>query len=104
MIKWISNRKVQDVKHLLGDDANMKEGKTILREWKKLMLYQGTLYRHHTPTGELEEVLQFVVPTAHQVGAMNGCHQDAGHQGQQQRCTCYMTSSSGQEWPHRCRK
>ena len=50
MIKWISGWKVQDLKHLLGDDANTEDGKTILQEWKKLMLYQGTLYHHHTPT------------------------------------------------------
>ena len=30
MIKWITNQKVQDVKHLLGGDANTEEGKTIL--------------------------------------------------------------------------
>ena len=36
------------------------------------------------PTGKLKEVFQFVVPKAHQVAAMNCCHQDAGHQGQQQ--------------------
>ena len=83
MIKWISNCKVWDLKHLLGDDANTEEGKTILQEGKKLMLYQGVLYHHHTPTGKLEEVLQSVVPTAHWAAAMNGCHQDAGHQGQQ---------------------
>ena len=49
------------------------------------MLYQGALCHHHTPAGELEEVLWFV---AHQVAAMNRCHQDAGHQGQQQ--TLYL--------------
>ena len=84
MIEWISNQKVQDLKHLLGDAAKTEEGKTILQEWKKLMLYQGALYHCHTPSGELEEVLQSVVPMAHQVAAMNGCHWDAGHQGQQQ--------------------
>ena len=48
------------------------------------MLYQRALYHCHTPMGELEEVLWFIVPTAHQVTAMNGCHREAGHQGQQQ--------------------
>ena len=28
--EWISGQKVQDLKHLLGDDANTEEGKTIL--------------------------------------------------------------------------
>ena len=83
VIEWISGWKVQDLKHLLGDDTNSKEGKTILWEQNSLMLYQGTLYHCFTPTGELEEVLWFVVPKAHQVAAMNGCPWDAGHQGQQ---------------------
>ena len=57
VIKWISNWKVQDLKHLLEDDAKTEEGKTILQEWKKQMLSQEALYHHHTPNGELEEVL-----------------------------------------------
>ena len=84
VIEWISDCKVQDLKHLLGDNANTEEGKTILREGKKLMLYQGALYHCHTPADELEEVLQFAVPKPHWQGAMNGCHHDTGHQCQQQ--------------------
>ena len=30
MTKWISDKKVQDLKHLLGDDAKTEEGKTVL--------------------------------------------------------------------------
>ena len=52
MIKWISNQKVQDLKHLLGDDTETEEGKTIFWEQKKLTLYQGALYHYHTPNGE----------------------------------------------------
>ena len=65
VIKWISNQQVQDLKHLLGDGTNTEEGKAILWEWKKLMLYQGALYHHHKPTDKLEEILQFVIPMAH---------------------------------------
>ena len=32
MIKWISSQKVQDLKHLPGDNANIEEGKAILQE------------------------------------------------------------------------
>ena len=84
MIEWISEQKLQDLKYLLGGDTDTEEGKTVLQGRKKLTLYQGALYHHHIPAGEFEEVLQFVVPKAHQVTAMNGCHWDAGHQGQQQ--------------------
>ena len=81
-IELISGQKVQDLKHLLGGDADPEEGKTILWEHKKLMLYQGALYHCHTPAGKLEEVLWLMVPKAHRVAAMNGCHHNAGHQGQ----------------------
>ena len=78
-IEWIPNLKVQNMNHLLGDDVNTEQGMAILREWRKLMLYQGALYYCHTPTGKLEEVLWFVVSMGHQVAAMKGCHSDAGH-------------------------
>ena len=84
VIKWISHQKVQNLKHLLEDNANTEECRTILWEQKKLTLHQGALYHHHTPTGELEEVLLFMVPRAHWVPAMKGCHHYAGNQGQQQ--------------------
>ena len=47
------------------------------------MLYQEALYHYHTPASELEEVVWFVVPMAHQVATMNACHRDARHQGKQ---------------------
>ena len=84
VINWISNWKVEDLKHLLGDDGNTEEDMVTLWEQKKLMLCQGAFYHHHTPAGELEEAMQFIVPKAHWVATMTRCHRDAGHQGQQQ--------------------
>ena len=65
MIDWILNQKVQDLKYLLGDDMNTEEGMAILQEWKKLIVYQGTIYHCHTLAGELEEGMQLIVPMAH---------------------------------------
>ena len=84
VMEWIFSNKVQDLRHLLGDHTMVEEGMAILRERKKFTLHQGALYYHHTLTRELEEALQFVVPTAHRVVTMTGCHRDAGHQGQWQ--------------------
>ena len=81
MINLILNWEVQDLKHLLGDNTNTEEGMAILQEQKKLMLYQGALYHHHTPASKLEEVMQFEVCTAHQVAAVNRCIRDGRHQG-----------------------
>ena len=41
------------------------------------------LYYQHCPK-YLEEIKWFVVPRAHRRAALNGCHQDAGHQGKKQ--------------------
>ena len=46
MINWILNWEVQDLNHLLRDDANTEEGMAVLQEWKKLGLYQGAIYHH----------------------------------------------------------
>ena len=42
---------------------------------------QGTLYLCSTPKEENEDPLLFVVTKAHRTATLNGCHQDAGHQG-----------------------
>ena len=65
MIEWISTQKVHDRKHIMGDHAYTEEGMTILLEQKKFTLYQGAFYYCHTLAGELEEVMQFIVPMAH---------------------------------------
>ena len=41
------------------------------------------MYINTTPKGETEGVLAFVIPVAQRRMALNGVHQDAGHQGQQ---------------------
>ena len=84
VMELISSHKVQDLKHLLGDHTTTGEDMAILREQNKFMLHQGALYHCHPLAGELEEAMQFVVPMVHIVVAMNGCHRDAGHQGQWQ--------------------
>ena len=45
------------------------------------MIHRKALYLHSMPKGENEDLLLFIVPKAHQVITLNGCHRDAGHQG-----------------------
>ena len=80
VMEWISTHKVQDLRHLLGDHTTTEEGMAVLREWKKFMLHQCALYHCDTLVGGLEEMMWFIVPTAHRVAAMNRCHRDAEHQ------------------------
>ena len=70
VVRWISDQKVQDLKHLMGDDANTEEGKTFLLERKKWALYLGALYHCNNPwwTGG-----SFVVPGPQ--GSLGSCHE-----------------------------
>ena len=45
------------------------------------MIHQKVLYLCSMPKGENKDLLLFVVPKAHWVATLNGCHRDAGHQG-----------------------
>ena len=45
------------------------------------MIHQKALYLHVTPKGESEDLMLFVVPRVHQVATLNGCQNDAVHQG-----------------------
>ena len=104
VMEWISSHKTQDPKHLLGDHVMREEAMAILRERKKFVLHQGSLYHHHTLARELEEALQFVFPTAHRAVAVNRCHRDVGHQGQQKTLSLLQTYFGGLTWLCRCRK
>ena len=67
---------------LLDGDTDSQEGKALLRDQKRLVRKNGLLYRKYTAPGEREQVLQFITPKAYRNKALNGCHQEAGHQGQ----------------------
>ena len=81
VLHWLETRKKADLKTLLGECIMSKEGWMVWRNCQKFTSLQGTLYLCSTPKGEDEDLLLFVVPRAHRTAALNGCHQDAGHQG-----------------------
>ena len=68
----------------------------VWRNHQNFTTLQGTLYLPSMPKGKNEDLLLFMVPKTHQTATLNGCHQDAGHQG------CDHTLSLLQEhfwWP-----
>ena len=68
----------------------------VWRNHKNFMTLQNALYLCSMPKGENEDRLLFMVPKAHQIATLNGCHWDAAHQG------CDYTLSLLQEhfwWP-----
>ena len=53
-------------------------GRTCLQQGRPNDLMRA-LYLHSMPKGETKDLLLFVVPKAHCVTTLNGCHRDAGH-------------------------
>ena len=81
VLQWLESRKKADLKTLLGECIMSEEGWMVWRNCQNFTSFQGTLYLRSTPKGEDEDLLLFVVPKAHWTATLNGCHQDAGHQG-----------------------
>jgi hypothetical protein len=63
------------------DIYNTPEGRAFVSEKKRLILHDGKVYRHFEREGK-DDSYQFIVPVAQRKNALNGCHRDAGHQGQ----------------------
>ena len=81
VLQWLGSRKKADLRTFLGECITSKEGRMVWRNCQNFISLKGTLYLCSTPKGEDEDLLLFVVPKVHQTAALNGCHQDARHQG-----------------------
>ena len=68
------------------------------------MLYQGALYHWHTLASDLGEILQFIVPMAHQVVLWTDVTEMLDTRVSSKCCTYYRTSSGGLTWVCRWRK
>ena len=89
--KWLCLRKGMPpprrdtlLKECLGAEAKTEQGKIFFRICNSLILNKGLMYINMTPKGKTEGVLAFIIPMAQHQVALNGVHQDASHQGQQQ--------------------
>ena len=81
VLQWLEAKKKTDLRTLLGEHTSSEEGQMIWRNHQNFTVLQDTLYLHSTPKGENEDLLLFMVPKMHWTATLNGCHQDAGHQG-----------------------
>ena len=82
----------QVVKHLRASGEVFKEALLTVLDKKavtayvkakgQLLLKNGLLYRKTQIGPAKETIFQFVVPQRHRSAAMDGCHQEAAHQGQ----------------------
>ena len=69
------------LKHLKIQCDMPSELKALIRLKKQLMLKQGVLYRRVIPT-DAKPRLQLILPPSHQNKAIEGCHDQVGHLGQ----------------------
>ena len=83
------------LKSRLGS-KNTPEGRNILQNADKLTLSGGLLYYRYKPKYQIEEVKCFIVPRAHRRAAIDGCHQNTGHQGMK-RMESLVSDSGGLE-------
>ena len=74
--------KERSLKYHLRDLASTSEGLGFISRQKSLVLVNGKLYLKCKLKGEAETTVIFIVPKAHRQKAIDGCHQDVGHQGQ----------------------
>ena len=77
VLDWLKAWKQTNLKIFQAEHASSEEGKLILQNWQNFTIYQGALYLCSMPKGTTEDHLLFVVPKAHCVAALNGCHLDA---------------------------
>ena len=95
VLQWLETKKT-DLRTLLREHISREVGQIIWRNCQNFTVLQGALYLHSMPKGKNEDLLLFEVPKVHQTATLNGCHQDAEHQG------CDHTLSLLQEcfwWP-----
>ena len=81
VLDWLKAQRQTRLKILLAEHTSSKEGKMTLWNRQNFFIHQEALYLHLMPKGKTENLLLSVVPGAHCIAALNGCHWDAGHQG-----------------------
>ena len=81
-IEWVQLGKERSLKYHLGGLASTSEGLGFFSRQKSLVLVNGKLYLKCKLKGDTETPIIFIVPKAHRQKAIDGCHWDAGHRGQ----------------------
>ena len=72
VLDWLKAQKQTDLKALLAEHTSSEEGTLILCNQQNFNIHQVALYS--MPKGETKNLLLFVVPKAHCVATLNGCH------------------------------
>ena len=87
--QWIKADQASYLRTDLGELADTKDGLALINQQKHLIII-NKLYKRTTPPGDVTETKLFIVPSAYQRRAIDGCHRDASHQGQ--NCTLSLAA------------
>ena len=80
-IRSLTIYRTKPIKHLKIQGDMPSDLKALIRLKKQLILKQGVLYRKVTPT-DAKPRLQLILPPSHRNKAIEGCHDQVGHLGQ----------------------
>ena len=81
----VNNIQNKTMTHLKIQGDMPSELKALIRLKKQLLLKQGVLYRRVTPS-DAKPRLQLILPPSHRNKAIEGCHDQVGHLGQDRGC------------------
>jgi len=89
MLKWLAekNRTPRTLRQLLAPLQDPPTEASFMASRNLFVVKQGILYRKYETPFEPLPVLQFVVPRQYRRIALDGCHKEAGHQGQRRTIT-----------------
>ena len=79
---WVLGGRSGPLATALGDDSKTPEGQAYVRQRDNFVHSNGYLYVSSNIKGHPEPGMLFVVPHRYRQQAIDGCHRDAGHQGQ----------------------
>ena len=102
VLDWLEAWKKTDLKTLLGEHASSEEGWLILWNHQNFMIHQKALYLYSMPKGENKDLLLFIVPKAHWVTTLNGCHGMQDIRAVTVLCPYCRSTFGGWGWPIRC--
>ena len=101
-LRYVTNKQKPDIK-----EFHTKEGKILHREFKRLVVRRGVLYRLVQDHGD--DKYQLVLPSKYRQLALNGSHNDVGHLGRDKTLSILrdrvywpMMSADVEDWINQC--
>ena len=73
-IQWIKADWSASLRTALSKLADTKDGMALISQQKHLVIINNKLYVRAIPPGDVTETKLFVIPTAYQQRAIDGCH------------------------------